>query len=880
MNRITISLIYFCIIGFPYFTCHSQTGQGLSAASMTERYDLIDSIAQMPTNSACVDALGRLVSTSEPDVSHFYAEAAYALAVQLEDSVRMKKGLLWLAHAALDQKNTQAAKNALDRFFSGNIAYVNDSTLAWAWTERSRQLAAQKEREASIDAIEHAERFANATFHQLLAIDIQLYKGLFLNRQYDHALAYNTYKDMFDRGGAALDVDRRFKILHGLTRTSIIWNKLDLAIQWADSLMAFSKETGHVKAWGYGCITKGRVARRKGDYESAKRWLKESINFNIRQKDSLAIGDNYNSLGITYQIIGEMDSAIWCHEQALNLRLAISDTIGIIDSYINLGLVTRYRHQYDKAVAYLKGALAIVDKRPDTPNLAAIYANLGSIYFEKKDMTWSDFYYRKALANHRIRQDSFGIALSLSNLAQVYDKNNQLDSARSYILRSNKVAEKLGIKRILGTNYYNLAVMEAEKGLDGDGIEHAKRALAIAEESDRKVILDAHHLLAAAYQKEGNIPASIHHGKKALEGAEKIKNPQKIAKAAKILAGSYRLGGNKEKAYEYLSQAMTIEDSLQDESLLQELQTLNLEYKDSLLLQQKQLLTQENAILLKQDEIRELELEKKEGIITTLGIGLMIVLISLGFAFYQYRKAKQANVFLRESQLLQAEAETHKNRLVKLLMHDLKAPLSLIRSAFFLLGLEKSEEGSEINSLLMDGQEACERIFQMSLQAGQLSSASIPNLMSPAHDIEWVTPPEILEQITTEFSPLAKNFQVSLEVHAQDKKVKAMGNPLIIRHILGNLVHNALKFSKKGTKVMIDFKEELDRIIFNVKDNGPGISPDVQSHIFELDERGVTGQPAHGLALSNKLAASLGATISFETQMGEGTVFQLSIPKK
>ena len=426
----------------------------------------------------------------------------------------------------------------------------------------------------------------------------------------------------------------------------------------------------------------------------------------------------------------------------------------------------------------------------------------------------------------------------------------------------------------------NLAQINSQLGKYEEAISFYTRGLEKAEMTNNKYAIERNLSgLADVYQAKGEAKLSILNGKKALRLAEEMNLGERVYNTKLILARAYHLAGDDTRAYTLFNEYTHVKDSLSHFKHSTELEKLKSAYSDTLLRKENYILAQNNALLLQQDEIQILELNRRR--ILNFGLGGVLVLIGvfLGVSIGQNKKIKQTNLFLRESQFLKAKAERQKDRLIKLLMHDLKAPLSLIRGSLFLLGMEEDVE-DERGSLIHDSQQACENILQMSLQAGQLSADKMPALLGRSLATESVTPAKILAQIHSEFSPLAKNFEVNLELPEIQDETEVVNNPLIIRHILGNLVHNALKFSKKKTQVLIAYQNKVDQFIFNVIDNGPGIPPEVQPHIFELEENGRVDHKPHGLALSHKLATSLGATISFHTKQGEGTVFQLALPKK
>ncbi|WP_145476504.1 aerobic respiration two-component sensor histidine kinase ArcB [Yersinia similis] len=114
------------------------------------------------------------------------------------------------------------------------------------------------------------------------------------------------------------------------------------------------------------------------------------------------------------------------------------------------------------------------------------------------------------------------------------------------------------------------------------------------------------------------------------------------------------------------------------------------------------------------------------------------------------------------------------------------------------------------------------------------------------------------------------------------EKVIADGTRL--RQILWNLIGNAVKFTQQGKIVVRVRREGNDRLIFEVEDSGMGIPEDEQDKIFAMyyqvkDRNG--GRPATGtgigLAVSKRLAQSMGGDITVKSTQGAGSCFTLTI---
>jgi signal transduction histidine kinase len=109
-----------------------------------------------------------------------------------------------------------------------------------------------------------------------------------------------------------------------------------------------------------------------------------------------------------------------------------------------------------------------------------------------------------------------------------------------------------------------------------------------------------------------------------------------------------------------------------------------------------------------------------------------------------------------------------------------------------------------------------------------------------------------------------------------------------VRQVVSNLVSNAVKYTPAGGAIHILVEarprpgdDDSEWIAIDVADTGPGISPDQQAtlfHEFARFDAGAAQGSGIGLAISERIARALGATISVRSDVGEGSTFTLWLP--
>ena len=103
-----------------------------------------------------------------------------------------------------------------------------------------------------------------------------------------------------------------------------------------------------------------------------------------------------------------------------------------------------------------------------------------------------------------------------------------------------------------------------------------------------------------------------------------------------------------------------------------------------------------------------------------------------------------------------------------------------------------------------------------------------------------------------------------------------------LRHILSNLLSNAMKYSPPGSTVQFDLVCQAGQAIFQIEDQGIGIPPEDQTHLFEAfhrasNVRNISGTGL-GMAIVKKSVELHGGTIDVASQVGAGTTVIVRLP--
>lgn len=141
----------------------------------------------------------------------------------------------------------------------------------------------------------------------------------------------------------------------------------------------------------------------------------------------------------------------------------------------------------------------------------------------------------------------------------------------------------------------------------------------------------------------------------------------------------------------------------------------------------------------------------------------------------------------------------------------------------------------------------------------------------------------LIDDIVTMIDPQTKEKNISLLQKKKNLNLNIYSDNDKCRHILQNLIGNAVKFTDKG-QVVISAYQNGNNLVVDVVDTGIGIAPEFLDNVFE-EFRQVDGGTARkhggtglGLAIAKKYSNLLGGTISVTSKLGVGSKFTLTLP--
>ncbi|GAB3772932.1 hypothetical protein GCM10028818_13730 [Spirosoma horti] len=219
-----------------------------------------------------------------------------------------------------------------------------------------------------------------------------------------------------------------------------------------------------------------------------------------------------------------------------------------------------------------------------------------------------------------------------------------------------------------------------------------------------------------------------------------------------------------------------------------------------------------------------------------------------------------------------------KSRFVSMASHEFRTPLSAVLTSASLI--EKYPGGDQQDKRLRhilrikSSVNHLNDILEEFLSVGRLEEGRVEANWSSVHV------PTLVGEVIADLQGMLKAGQVIQTVFNGAKTVPS--DPSLLRKILVNLLSNAIKYSGENQSVWLQADCLTSALKITIRDEGVGISPDDQKHLFErfFRAKNVTNFAGTGLGLHivAKYLELLGGTIDLTSQLGQGTTVTLTLP--
>jgi signal transduction histidine kinase len=256
----------------------------------------------------------------------------------------------------------------------------------------------------------------------------------------------------------------------------------------------------------------------------------------------------------------------------------------------------------------------------------------------------------------------------------------------------------------------------------------------------------------------------------------------------------------------------------------------------------------------------------------------------------QHIKAAHENEELRNVNSQLRRINEIKDKFITITNHELRTPLAVMKGYMELVDLSIDEKTPDIQEYLEIVTNTLHEMIDLvermhNLQDNEKAFSQMINAKVNLNDV--------ILSVANEMKILYKQRNIHFSAFTNSKEIISNTDKNGIHRVVRELLHNALKFTKEGGKVVLNIKKEISdqKVYISVEDNGIGIPTDQMDVIFEpfyevqdvmhhstsqTDFMG--GGIGVGLSLVREIVQSLNAEINVISEVGKGSTFTIVMP--
>jgi len=224
-----------------------------------------------------------------------------------------------------------------------------------------------------------------------------------------------------------------------------------------------------------------------------------------------------------------------------------------------------------------------------------------------------------------------------------------------------------------------------------------------------------------------------------------------------------------------------------------------------------------------------------------------------------------------------AQAHAQQNAFVAAASHELRTPLQIMQSSLDALNGNPDDPSRFTRAM----QRELNRMSRLSEDLAILANAKgeTDSLFGP---VELV---ELANEAVRDHIAAAEEKQIALTLTGPDMPPPPVeGDPLMLRRAINVLIDNAVCYTQRGGRVEVSIGTEQKQLLFCVQDDGPGIAPEHQPHIFERfyradQSRSDRTHSGLGLSIAKEIARRHGGQLSYEHVKPRGSRFTIRLPR-
>ncbi|QDA60520.1 ATP-binding protein [Hymenobacter jejuensis] len=639
--------------------------------------------------------------------------------------------------------------------------------------------------------------------------------------------------------------------------------------------------------------------------------------------DSTGIVRSYVWLSILHRRQSNYDSARYYIRFAQQLAVHRHDRRREAQSYLELSLIDQMQGNLASAQKWALRGLKLAENIQNLPLQTQLSTTLGGVYSELGDYKNATRTLRIALHNGQKMGDLQVVSATLNSLAKAYQEQKNWPQALRYFRQAAQVSRRMGDVQNETVNEIGQAEVYSQQGDQTQALQHGSYARTLVRQNhDAFNLPSVELLLANSFLLTQRPDSAIALAQHALQLSQKTRTNGNISKASDILAQAYAAVGKFQDAYRYERLFVAYQDTLAGAETQRKTSDMRNSYE----------LDKQRTQIALLDKTRQLQAQtaarqRAQLLWLLTGLGGLVALAGLLWRnIYIKQRANRhlnekneqiaqqrddltrtlAELKTTQAQLIQREKMASLGELTAGIAHEIQNPLNFVNNF--------SEVSVELVDEFMDGPwqqlpeaeklyatellDALTQNLQKITHHGRRADNIVKGMLQHSHGAPGQSEPTDFNALVAEHLSLAyqsfraknKTFTATLNCDFNAQVAQVTVVPQDIGRVLLNLYTNAFyalrQRQQRGEagytpELSVSTKRLANQIQISVRDNGSGMSPEVQQKVFQPFF--TTKPPGEGTGLGLSLSYDIitkghNGTLTVSSEEGKGTEILICLP--
>jgi sensor histidine kinase YesM len=539
--------------------------------------------------------------------------------------------------------------------------------------------------------------------------------------------------------------------------------ELDTAKMYADSIYNLSTKINYEDEIALSHFYYGLIDRFKGNYYDGIEHIEKFIDHSEGKGDSSRIATGLFQFAVMHSNLGNYRESLDAYYRTLNIHKSTNNKDGIGFTLHSIGNIQRKLEKHSDAVKSYNQSIVLKKETGDITGIWMSLASLGNTYSELNEYSKAESYYLEGIPYAQQAKNEYGIAYIKENMGNLYNQMNNHNKALTF---------------------HKDALSIREKSLSKDKIAYSQ------------------HKVGETYLKLGDLKNAKSYLFQSLAISEMLKLKPLLQDTYKSIVTLYELENDFKNAFKYQKLHTKTKDSVFNTEKNKQLLEIETKYQTA----QKD---QEIALLTKENELKEKEVQRQDDIKNAILFGSVLTLLLAALLIYILRqRLKNQKVIAAKDE--EIKISKLKEQLGTLEMKALRAQMN----PHFLFNCMNS-----INTMILsdDADNASKYLTKFS---------KLVRLMLENSEAQKVTLQDELDMLKTyiELEAIRFNGKINYSIHVDESldKSTVLIPSMILQPFVENAIWHGLLPKDKEGEIGIKIKEKEEHLQCSITDNGIG----------------------------------------------------------